>query len=63
VDRHGVRPGVRQQHSYIVAFWVGAAILTAAELAVAPLLRRSAAEITAEITPKSRPAAHQPASS
>ena len=35
-------------HSYTVAFWVGAAILTAAALAVAPLLRRSATEIATD---------------
>jgi hypothetical protein len=32
-------------HSYTVAFWVGAAILTAAALAVAPLLRPNLAEL------------------
>lgn len=32
-------------HSYTVAFWVGAAILTAAALAVAPLLRPGQAEL------------------
>jgi hypothetical protein len=32
-------------HSYTVAFWVGAAILTAAALAVAPLLRPGLAEL------------------
>jgi EmrB/QacA subfamily drug resistance transporter len=32
-------------HSYTVAFWVGAAILTAAALAVAPLLRPGMAEL------------------
>ena len=32
-------------HSYTVAFWVGAAIMTAAALAVAPLLRPGLAEL------------------
>jgi hypothetical protein len=34
-------------HSYTVAFWAGAAILTAAALAVAPLLRPGLAELGA----------------
>ena len=38
-------------HSYAVAFWVGAAILTVAALAVAPLLRRSVPEIAADGAP------------
>jgi len=38
-------------HSYTVAFWVGAAILTVAALAVAPLLRRSVTEIAADGAP------------
>lgn len=38
-------------HSYTVAFWVGAAILTVAALAVAPLLRRSVTEIATDGAP------------
>jgi hypothetical protein len=38
-------------HSYTVAFWVGAAILTVAALTVAPLLRRSVAEIATDGAP------------
>jgi MFS family permease len=38
-------------HSYTVAFWAGAAILTVAALAVAPLLRRTVTEIAADGAP------------
>jgi hypothetical protein len=38
-------------HSYTVAFWAGAAILTAAALAVAPLLRRAVTEIATDGAP------------
>src|SRR6202034_1079857 len=38
-------------HSYSVAFWAGAAILTVAALAVAPLLRRSVTEIATDGAP------------
>ena len=38
-------------HSYTVAFWIGAAILTVAALAVAPLLRRSVTEIATDGAP------------
>ena len=38
-------------HSYTVAFWVGAAILTVAALAVASLLRRSVTEIATDGAP------------
>src|SRR5580700_4351884 len=38
-------------HSYTVAFWVGAAILTVAALVVAPLLRPSATEIATDGAP------------
>ena len=38
-------------HSYTVAFWAGAAILTAAALAVAPLLRPGLAELGVSAAP------------
>ena len=38
-------------HSSTVAFWAGTAILTVAALAVAPLLRRSVAEIATDGAP------------
>jgi hypothetical protein len=45
-------------HSYTVAFWAGAAILTVAALAVAPLLRPGLAElgVSAEIATDGAPA-------
>jgi EmrB/QacA subfamily drug resistance transporter len=38
-------------HSYTVAFWVGAAILAVAALAIAPVLRQSVTEIAADGAP------------
>jgi hypothetical protein len=50
-------------HSYAVAFWVGAAILTAAALAVAPLLRPGLAELGAGEDSGAAGAPRQPAES
>jgi EmrB/QacA subfamily drug resistance transporter len=50
-------------HSYTVAFWVGAAMLTAAALAVAPLLRPGLAELGTSEDTGAAEALRQPAES
>jgi hypothetical protein len=46
ITAHATSAAPSPVHSYTVAFWVGAAILTATALAVAPLLRPGLAELS-----------------